>query len=138
MITSEIDVSEVAEETIAGLSLSEFPSSCFELRPQEACLYAVYNEGTALESEVYKLVLSDDQVDGVAETYSLPNSLEQLIAIVPQVREYLDEGITTFKILSAVESDSSRSSYVVCSAMLPSSTTSSSNSSSESVLSFDL
>ena len=115
----------------------DFPSSCSEMRPQEACLYAIMHEGTALETEVFKMALTDEQVDKVSEIYSLSNSLIQLLLIVPKVQEYLDEGVTTFKILSAVESDGSRSSYIIYSSAGPLSGTSSSASSGVSLSNFD-
>lgn len=118
-----------SSETGSGRpSLEEYPSSYFELRPQEACLYTVYDEGTAEESERYKMPLTDEQVDKVAEIYESSNSLEQLLEIVPKVQEYLTEGITTFKVLSAVESDGCRSSFIISSLIRqPSSGTSSSS-----------
>ena len=138
-IEGEEDCEQSGSETGSGRpSLEEFPSSCFELRPQEACLYIVYDEGTAEESERYKMALTDEQVDKVAEVYELSNALKQLVEIVPKVQEYLDEGITTFKILSAVESDGCRSSFVISSSIKqPSSGTSSSSGSVASFSTFD-
>ena len=72
------------------------------------------------------MALTDEQVDKVAEVYKSSNALKQLVEIVPKMQEYLDEGITTFKILSAVESDGCRSSFVISSSVKqPSSGTSS-------------
>ena len=138
-IEGEEDHEQCGSETGSGRpSLEEFPSSCFELRPQEACLYVVYDEGTAEESERYKMALTDEQVDKIAEVYELSNALEQLVEIVSKVQEYLDEGITTFKILSAVESDGCRSSFVISSSVKqPSSGTSSSSGSVASFSTFD-
>ena len=115
-------------ESSSGRPSLEFPASCFELRPQEACLYTILNEGSIMEKEVFKMVLSDEQIDRIAEVYLLPNSLQQLLMIVPKVQEYLDEGVTTFKILSATESDGSRCSFIIGSATEPLSSTSSSSS----------
>ena len=61
--------------------------------------------------------LTDEQVDEVAEIFTSPNSLDQLLKVVPKVQEYLDEGITSFKILSAMESDGCRSSFVISSSL---------------------
>lgn len=125
-------------ETSSGRpSLTDFPSSCFELRPPEACLYTVYDEGTTMESDLFKMALTDDQVERVAEICSLPNSLEQLLLIIPKVQEYLDEGVTTFKILSATESDGSRCSYIISSSASPLSGSSSSAGSTLSLTSID-
>ena len=131
----EESLTDVDEE--ARLSSTEFPASCSEMRPQEACLYAILHEGTTLETEVFKMALTDEQVDKVSEIYSLSNSLEQFLLIVPKVQEYLDEGVTTFKILSATESDGSRSSYIIYSSSGPLSGSSSSTSSAVSLSNFD-
>ena len=133
----EFFVKSDSEEANSRKTSLDFPSSYFELRPQEACLYTVYNEGTELESELYKMALTDEQVDRVAEISLLPNSLEQLLLIVPKVQEYLEEGVTTFKILSTAEYDGSRSSYIICSSTRPPSGTPSSDSSAVSLSSFD-
>ena len=118
-------------------SWNDFPPSCFELRPQVSCLYAVLNECTPQEVEVFKMALSDEQVVQIGEIHLLPNSLERLLSIVPRVQEYLDEGVTTFKILSAVESDGSRNSYIICSSTTPSSGSLSSSSSGLSLANID-
>lgn len=134
-VSTEEEFEQSSNETGSGRpSLEEYPSSCFELRPQEACLYVIYNEGTIKESECYKMPLTDEQVDKVAEIYTSLNSLEQLHEIVPKVQEYLDEGITSFKILSAVESDGCRSSFVIS---LSHGQSSSGTSSLSSISSFD-
>lgn len=132
-----LEVASSSDDASSGRpSLTDFPPSYFELRPQQPCLYAVLYEGTARESEVYKMALSDEQVNQIGEIHLLPSCLEQLILIVPKVQEYLDEGVTTFKILSAVELDGSRSSYYICSSQAPSSSGTSSSSSS-GLLTFD-
>ena len=132
------EVKKDDDETSSGRpSLTEFPSSCSELRPQEACLYAIIHEGTTLETEVFKMALTDEQVDKVSEIYSLSNSPEQLVRIVPKVQEYLDEGVTTFKILSATESDGSRNSYIIYSSVRPLSSSTSSAGSGVSLSNFD-
>lgn len=124
------------EETSVSLSSSEFPSSCFELRPKEACLYAVFNEGTTLETELFKMTLTDEQMDQIGEIFLSPDSFEQLLLIVPEVQEFADEGVSSFKVMSAIEPDDSRSSFIISSSAPLSGSSSSSSKVSISTMDF--
>jgi len=103
---------------------SDFPPSNFELRPQEACLYAIYNSDSTSESEMFLMPLNDEQILQIEIISTLPQAMEQLIFILPVVQQYLDKGATAFKALSAVEPDDSRSCYIIYPAESPASTAS--------------
>jgi len=113
---------------------SDFPPSNFELRPQEACLYAIYNSGSTSESEMFLMGLNDEQILQIEIISTLPQAMEQLVYILPVVQQYLDKGATAFKALSAVDSDDSRNCYIIYPTISPSS--SASNRSSLSSIEF--
>jgi len=113
---------------------SDFPPSNFELRPQEACLYAIYNSDSTSESEMFLMSLNDEQILQIEIISTLPQAMEQLVYILPQVQQYLDKGATAFKALSAVDSDDSRSCYIIYPSVPPSN--SASNRSSLSSIDF--
>ena len=88
-VSTEEEFEQSGSETGSGRpSLEEYPSSCFELRPQKACLYIIYNEGTIEESECYKMPLTDEQVDEVAEIFTSPNSLDRWLKLCLSARVF--------------------------------------------------
>ena len=120
IVASRNDECSDGEDTDA----SEFPPSNFELRPQEACLYAIYNSDSTSESDMFLMSLNDEQILQIEIISTLPQAMEQLLYILPKVQQYLDKGATAFKALSAVDSDESRSCFIIYPTISPSSSVS--------------
>ena len=98
-VSTKGEFKQSSNETGSGRpSIEEYPSSCFELRPQKACLYIIYNEGTIEESECYKMPLTDEQVNEVAEIFTSPNSLDQLVKVVPKCKSIWMRALTRLRI----------------------------------------